>query len=109
MPDTLLFSVTDSIATLTFNRPKAMNSFDKRMAEELAVLTDKVRADKSIRAVLLNGAGPCFMPGGDIQFFHEQLATMPAGVIDIVRLLNISIMNFMHMPKPVVASVHGSV
>jgi 2-(1,2-epoxy-1,2-dihydrophenyl)acetyl-CoA isomerase len=109
MPETLLFSITDNLATITFNRPTAMNSFDKLMGDELLVLTEKVRVDKSIRAVVLNGAGHLFMAGGDIRFFHETLDTMPAGVMDIVRALNASIVNLMQMPKPVLASVHGSV
>lgn len=109
MSETLLFSVTDNIATITFNRPKVMNCFDKTMSDELEILTEQVRSDASIRAVLLNGAGPLFMAGGDIHFFHENIDSMPAGVIQIVRKLNASIANLMQMPKPVLASVHGSV
>lgn len=109
MPETLLFSVKDNIATISFNRPNAMNCYDKTMADELEALTDQVRLDNSIRAVLLNGTGPLFMAGGDIVFFNRSLDTMPAGVRNIVRTLNASIINLMTMPKPVLASVHGSV
>lgn len=109
MPETLLFSVADHIATISFNRPMAMNSFDKKMADELEAITEEVRMNHSIRAVLLNGAGKLFMAGGDLQFFYHQLETMPAGVMKMVRTLNISIINLMQMPKPVLASVHGSV
>jgi 2-(1,2-epoxy-1,2-dihydrophenyl)acetyl-CoA isomerase len=109
MSDTMLFSITDHIATISFNRPAAMNSFDKQMGDELLVITDKVRADKSIRAVVLNGAGHLFMAGGDIRFFHENMDVMPEGVMHIVRALNASILNLTQMAKPVIASVHGSV
>lgn len=109
MTETLLFSVKDRIATISFNRPNAMNSFDRQMADELEALTEQVRLDSSIHAVLLNGAGQLFMAGGDIRFFHDTLEQMPKGVMKIVRTLNASIINLMRMPKPVVASVHGSV
>jgi 2-(1,2-epoxy-1,2-dihydrophenyl)acetyl-CoA isomerase len=109
MPETLLFTVDNNIATLTFNRPTAMNSFDQTMADELEVITEEIRSNSSIRAVLLNGAGQLFMAGGDIRFFYEKLDTMPAGVMKIVRTLNTSIINLMQMPKPILASVHGSV
>lgn len=109
MLETLLFSVDHSIATITFNRPSAMNSFDRKMADELLDVAESVRRDASVRAVLLNGAGPLFMPGGDIRFFYDQLKTMPAGVMAMVRTLNASVMNLMQMSKPVLASVHGSV
>jgi 2-(1,2-epoxy-1,2-dihydrophenyl)acetyl-CoA isomerase len=109
MLKTLLFSVTDTIATISFNRPAAMNAFDNIMADELKAITDEVRDDSSIKTLLLNGAGQLFMAGGDINYFYQSLDTMPACVMDIVRALNASIINLMHMPKPVVASVHGSV
>jgi len=109
MPETLLFSIANNITTITFNRPNAMNCFDQTMANELEILTEQVRADDSVRAVLLNGAGKLFMAGGDIQFFNKNLDFMPAGIIKIARTLHASITNLMEMPKPVLASVHGSV
>lgn len=109
MPETLLFSVKDHIATITFNRPTVMNSFNKTMADELEELTEHVRHNDTIRAVQLNGAGQLFMAGGDIHFFYERLETMPDGVMKIVRTLNASIINLMRMPKPVLSSIHGSV
>lgn len=109
MYETVLFSANEGIATIAFNRPEAMNSFDHRMADELEELTEMVAADTSIRAVLLKGAGHLFMAGGDIQFFYNRLDKMPSGVMKIVRTLNATIHNLMHMPKPILASVHGSV
>lgn len=107
--ETLLFSLERNIATITFNRPQASNSFNKTMADELEHLTTQVSLDKSIRAVCLTGANDLFMPGGDIKFFHNELDKMPLGVMKIVRTLNASILNLMFMPKPVVACVFGSV
>lgn len=109
MPETLLFSVQDHIATISFNRPQAMNTFNKKMADELEAITEEIRLDDSIRAVLLKGHGELFMAGGDIHFFYETLDAMPSGVMKIVRTLNASIVNIMRMPKPVLASLHGSV
>lgn len=109
MFETLSFSVADHIATITLNRPEIMNGFNHQLGEELATLTDQIKLDNSIKAVLLKGAGPAFMAGGDIRFFHEKLTEMPAGVMKLVRILNSSILNLMQMPKPVVACVHGSV
>lgn len=109
MTETVLYSKQENSATVTFNRPSMMNTFDARMADELASVLEDVAKDDSIRAVLLNGAGHLFMAGGDIQFFHDRLDTMPAGVMKIIQALNFSITQLMMMPKPVLASVHGSV
>lgn len=106
---TLLYSESGAVATIILNRPKAMNSFNDEMGDELERITDKIRYDQSIRAVLLKGNGGLFMAGGDIRFFYEQMDTMPANVRKIVRTLNATILNLMEMSKPVLASVHGSV
>jgi 2-(1,2-epoxy-1,2-dihydrophenyl)acetyl-CoA isomerase len=109
MTETLLFSKQDNTATITFNRPSEMNTFDARMGDELAKVLGEVANDDSVRAVLLNGSGHLFMAGGDIQFFYDHLDTMPEGVMEIIHALNFSIKQLMMMPKPVLASVHGSV
>ncbi len=109
MYQTLMFSIEQHIATITFNRPEAMNTFNQQMAEELEAVTEQVRHDASVRAVLVNGAGPLFMAGGDISFFAANLQSMPRGVMKIMHALNAAIIHLMEMPKPVLASVHGSV
>jgi len=109
MSKTVQLTIQNSIATITLNRPEAMNSFNREMAEDLEKITEQVRADSAIRAVLLKGAGNLFMAGGDIKAFHERLETMATDVMHDIRLLSASILNLMQMPKPVLACVHGSV
>lgn len=106
---TILYEVSNNIATITFNRPTAMNALNPQMADELARVTEQTLLDKSIRAVLIKGAGELFMAGGDIRFFYDTLDTMPAEVLPVVRKVNASILNLIGMPKPVIACVHGSV
>jgi len=109
MTDTILLSETNNIATITFNRPNAMNSLNEQMANELSALTEQISLDSKIRAVLIRGAGNIFMAGGDIRFFHQTLDMMPKGVLNLVRMVNGIISNLIHSPKPVLACVHGSV
>lgn len=109
MTDTIMLSIENSVAIITFNRPEAMNCYNDVMAEEFAVITNQVRLNPTIRAVMLRGAGHLFMAGGDIHYFHRGLKQMPEPVMNIVSKLSISINNLMNMPKPVLAVVHGSV
>jgi len=109
MFETLLFTQQENIATITFNRPDAMNCFNQKMADELKAVTHEIKKNDQVRAVLLQGSGHLFMAGGDIQFFYKNLPTMPEGILEIVQTLNEAVINLMHMPKPVLASVHGSV
>lgn len=109
MPKSVLLLIDKNIATITLNRPEAMNSFNQNVAKDLLEVTTDVRNNKSIRAVILNGNGPCFMAGGDIRMFNEMMDSMPKGVDEMIDLLHRSIANLMNMPKPVLACVHGSV
>ncbi|MFE9603772.1 enoyl-CoA hydratase/isomerase family protein [Streptomyces hokutonensis] len=54
---TVLFEVTDHVATLTLNRPQAMNSFNQRMLEEFSAIWDRVKTDDDVRVVVLRGSG----------------------------------------------------
>ena len=47
----------DGVAMVTLNRPDRLNSFNRAMCRDFAVLWAKVRADASVRAVVLRAAG----------------------------------------------------
>ncbi|MGW1617638.1 enoyl-CoA hydratase/isomerase family protein [Streptomyces sp. NPDC002172] len=66
--ETVLFEVTDHVATVTLNRPEAMNGFNQRMLEEFTFLWDTVRNDDDVRVVVLRGAGDrAFCTGMDVK------------------------------------------
>ncbi|ONH59021.1 enoyl-CoA hydratase [Frankia sp. CcI49] len=56
----------DGIATITLNRPEALNSFTDTMEGELVAAYDRTDADDSVRAVILTGAGRAFCAGMDL-------------------------------------------
>ena len=63
--DTLLFERADGIARITLNRPDKLNSFNVEMHEALRDALTQVQADKSLRVLVLTGAGRAFwMPTG---------------------------------------------
>jgi len=53
----LLYDVRDGIARVTFNRPQARNAMLFSMYERLAAICAEIDADRSIRALVLTGAG----------------------------------------------------
>ena len=67
MSDTVLYETEGAVATITLNRPDALNSFDREMRADLAAATARARADSAIRAVVLTGAGRCFSAGADLK------------------------------------------
>ncbi|WP_369230913.1 enoyl-CoA hydratase/isomerase family protein [Streptomyces sp. R21] len=66
--ETVLFEVTDHVATITLNRPEVMNGFNQRMLEEFATIWDTVKSEDDIHVVVLRGAGDrAFSTGMDVK------------------------------------------
>ena len=64
----VLLTVEDAVATLTLNRPGAMNAMGRRFAEDLEQALRDLRARPGVRAVIVTGAGDrAFSVGGDIK------------------------------------------
>jgi enoyl-CoA hydratase len=61
----LLYSVEDSIATITINRPDRMNALTHALEEEMHRAFDKADADRAVRVIILTGAGRAFCAGYD--------------------------------------------
>ena len=64
--ENIRFEVEGGIARLTLNRPDKLNSFTGAMHAELRVALDTVQDDKSIRVLVLSGAGRAFCAGQDL-------------------------------------------
>ena len=64
--DTLIAAASDGVLTLTLNRPDKLNSFNEEMHRTLRAAMERARDDKSLRAVLLTGAGRAFCAGQDL-------------------------------------------
>jgi enoyl-CoA hydratase len=56
----------DGVATVTMTREKALNALNRETVRELGQAIDAVRADRSVAALVLTGAGKAFVAGGDI-------------------------------------------
>ena len=67
----LLYSVEGGIARLTFNRPQARNALTFAMYEQMASICESINSDRSIKALILTGAGDkAFASGTDISQFR---------------------------------------
>jgi enoyl-CoA hydratase/carnithine racemase len=66
---TILFEQTpDKVATVTINRPEALNSFTRTMCEEFRDVWERIRRDDTINAVVLRASpGRAFCPGVDVK------------------------------------------
>ena len=64
--DTVLLKRSEGVATLTLNRPERLNSFTAAMHADLRAALELVRGDRSLRALILTGAGRGFCAGQDL-------------------------------------------
>ena len=100
---------SDGIATLTLDRPQAMNSWNAQLAEELRDAVATVAADDEARVLLLTGRGRAFCAGADVKAGFPPTA---AGHWDVhTRLIEVHdpiILGLREMPKPAIAVVRGA-
>ena len=64
--EALIIEKQGPIATVTLNRPDAMNSFDRSLKDAMLLNVAKLNDDPDLRVVILKGAGRCFSAGADI-------------------------------------------
>jgi len=101
----LLFTVEEGVATITFNRPKALNAMNSETMGELRDAVVKCGDDDSIKAIILTGSGEkAFVAGADISEMqnlepYESLKFMELGQ-ETLRLLET-------LSKPSIAAVNG--
>ncbi|WP_199551815.1 enoyl-CoA hydratase/isomerase family protein [Streptomyces sp. N35] len=112
MADTVLYEVGDGLATITLNRPEAMNAMNTEAKVALRDAVQAAAADPSVRAVLLTATGRAFCVGQDLKEHigsltadresgsGQTMSTVREHYNPIVRALT-------EMPKPVVAGVNG--
>ena len=104
----VLLDLTDGVATVTLNRPEAMNSLDIATKQLLLATLRRVADDPAVRCVVLTGTGRAFCVGQDLREHVDLLtsrddslwSTVPEHYNPIVELLST-------MDKPVIAALNG--
>ncbi|MEU3754431.1 enoyl-CoA hydratase-related protein [Streptomyces olivoreticuli] len=107
MADTVLYDVTDGLATVTLNRPDAMNALDIETKIALRDVLGEAGADPAVRAVLLTATGRAFCVGQDLKEHVELLARAESVMSTVKEHYNPIVTAITGMRKPVVAGVNG--
>lgn len=108
MSDTVLYDVTEGLATITLNRPDAMNALNNELKSALRDTLREAAADDAVRAVLLTGSGRAFCVGQDLKEHIGALENGGGSALSTVEEhYNPITLAIAGMPKPVVAGVNG--
>lgn len=107
--ETINYELNGTVATITFNRPDALNALSQQLTKDLRMAIEKAVDDKA-RAVVLTGSGRAFCSGGDLREMQEIGAQQGRveGFLDApLKALHNVIRLIRKTPIPFVAAVNG--
>lgn len=103
--DYVVAETENGVCTLTLNRGERFNALSRAMLQALDVALDRVASDRSIRSVVLAGAGRGFCAGHDLKELRGERS--PEGRHAIFDLCSRVMLKLTQLPQPTIARVHG--
>jgi len=103
--ENLILEINNNIATLTFNRPKAMNALNNALIDEFIIAVDEIKNNNALKVLILTGAGEkSFIAGADI----SELAEMnPLKAKHFSKKGQQALSALENLSIPVIAAVNG--
>ena len=100
--------IAAGVATLTLNRPDAMNALNPEIVAQLTQAFDDAAARDEVRAIVIAGAGKAFVAGADIRFFVRQMRQQDLAPVRAFTESGQSLFRRLaECPKPVLAKLDG--
>jgi 2-(1,2-epoxy-1,2-dihydrophenyl)acetyl-CoA isomerase len=107
VPEPVLYAVDGAVATITFNRPDALNAADAAVKDAFVSALDRAAQSDQVRAVVLTGAGRAFCVGQDLRELQPLYEAPEADLSEIVAGFHKCAIALAELPKPTVAAVNG--
>src|SRR5579863_10268454 len=103
-----LLVVAGAVATITLNRPERKNPLTFESYAELGNIFRAAARDKSVKAIIVAGAGGNFCSGGDVFEIIKPLTEMSAsGLLDFTRLTGELVKAMRAAPQPIISAIDG--
>jgi len=104
----VLLAVADAVAVITLNRPERKNPLTFESYAELGNIFRATARDKSVKAIVVTGAGGNFCSGGDVFEIIKPLTEMNAsGLLDFTRMTGELVKAMRAAPQPIIAAIDG--
>ena len=112
MAERVIVNVQGHVADVMLNRADKMNSLDLEMFHAIGAAANQVAGDRSVRAVVLHGAGENFCAGIDLGVFQDGIGTVGASMLDPVEPSPANLFQrvayaWRELRVPVICAVHG--
>ena len=116
----IIFEVEEPVATITMNRPEAMNALTVRMLSEIRHAVAAAEKDEKVVGIVLTGAGRGFCPGMDMNALDsmssgsgsakDDLSSLSAdpGDPDMGENFRVAYTYLMSVRKPIIAAINGA-
>ena len=108
MTDSLQHYRNGAVVHLRLDRPGTHNAFDADLIESLTAALVAIGADATVRVVVLEGAGPSFSAGADLNWMHSMIAATQAQNLADAQALARLMRTLDDLPHPTIARVQGA-
>lgn len=114
--NSIAYSVDGRVATITLNRPNALNAIDEHLPTELSQAVDMANRDKNVHVIVLTGAGRAFCSGYDLKHYaqtpganegQQEMPWDPMVDFDLMYGNTEKFMSLWRSHKPTIAKVNG--
>jgi 2-(1,2-epoxy-1,2-dihydrophenyl)acetyl-CoA isomerase len=107
--DDILYDTRDGIATITLNRPDALNALLPEMNDRLPELVGQAETDDAVRVIVLTGAGAAFSAGADLKHMGRADRLGRSALVGRQRTLHGAavVERLLRREKPMLAAVNG--
>ena len=104
----ILVTRANGVGTLTLNRPEKLNAFVGAMRTRIADALDELEADRSVRVIVLTGAGRAFCAGADVVYMQQLIERKDVSEFSaLVEAGRRVVTTMRRSSKPVIGSING--
>ena len=107
MEDVTKLTINDGIGQILLHRPDHYNALNLETAQELSAHLLRLASDRSVRGVVITGAGKAFSAGGDIKGALEYPHGPAAAFHALATYVHLCVVEIRRMKKPVIAAING--